>query len=219
MIDTSNFTLDTPVYISIMTPGYYIPELSTYTPLKVYTKIENVITIMNRGIKVEFPRQEKREISEKIEDILLEYEEKKQKLKKKYGDVGSNVDKALETIQEINDSKITKEEQRIEDENHIFEYDDVINRVVSNLRDGVDSRLVEMLSNSSGDRLEKEQQERKAKERIALKRKEALELVTLETESLRKIAQAGQFTDAFDERFDDIQFDAQTTTIPKGSKK
>ena len=221
MVDTSNFTLDTPVKISIMTPGFYIPELKTYTPLVSYASIEQVITIMNRGIKVDFPKQEKREISEKIEDILLEYEEKKRSLKEKFGgDVGSNVDKALDTIQEINDSKITKEEKLEEEENHIFEYDDVINRVVSNLRDGVDSRLVEMLNNSSSeDRLEREQRERKAKERISLKRKEALSLATIEAETIQKIAQAGQFNDSFDERYDDLQYDPQTTTVKSFKSK
>ena len=220
MIDTSNFTLDTPVKISIMTPGIYIPELTTYTPLISYASIEQVVTIMNRGIKVDFPKQEKREISEKIEDILLEYEEKKRSLKEKYGDVGSNIDKALDTIQEINDSKITQSEKIEEEEIHIFEYDDVINRVVSNLRDGVDSRLVEMLNNSSSeDRLEREQRERKAKERISLKRKEALSLATIEAETIQKIAQAGQFNDSFDEKYDNIQYDPQTTTVKSFKSK
>ena len=96
MVDTSNFTLDTPVKISIMQSGIYIPELQTYTPLVSYASLDEAISIMNRGIKVDFPQQEKREISEKIEDILLSYQEKKEELRDKYGEVGTNIDKAID---------------------------------------------------------------------------------------------------------------------------
>ncbi len=40
MVDTSKFTLDTPVKISVMTPGIYVPELQTYTPLESYDSID-----------------------------------------------------------------------------------------------------------------------------------------------------------------------------------
>lgn len=211
MVDTSKFDLDTPIKISIMTPGYYIPELQTYTPLKSYASIEEVINIMNRGIAVEFPQQEKKEISEKIEDILLEYEEKKQSLKKKYGEVGSNIDKALETIQEINDSKVTLDEEIKEREDHIFDYSDVTNRVIRNLRDGFDSKILDALS-SPEDRIKTEEEKRKSRERIAARRKEALEMLSLETETLQKLSQ-GQYS--FDDRYDNIEYEEQTTQIDK----
>jgi chromosome segregation ATPase len=211
MVDTSKFDLDTPIKISIMTPGYYIPELQTYTPLKSYASIEEVINIMNRGIAVEFPQQEKKEISEKIEDILLEYEEKKQSLKKKYGEVGSNIDKALETIQEINDSKVTLDEEIKEREDHIFDYSDVTNRVIRNLRDGFDSKILDALA-SPEDRIKTEEEKRKSRERVAARRKEALEMLSLETETLQKLSQ-GQYV--FDDRYDNIEYDEQTTQIDK----
>lgn len=212
MVDTSKFTLDTPIRISIMTPGYYIPELSTHTPLKTYASIEKVITIMNRGIKIDFPQQEKNEISEKIEDILLDYENRKHELKKQYGEVGSNVDKALEVIQEINDSKITPAEEKEERDNHIFDYSDVANRIVKNLRDNSDARLMELIKNPE-DRIADAEASRKSKERIRVMRKEALSMAALETDTIRKLAQNGKFNDAFDDNFIDLDYDEQTTTI------
>ena len=67
MIDTSKFTLDTSVKIKIMTPGYYIQELSSYTPLECYCSIEKIIAILNRGIVIDFPQQhpKEQEISKK----------------------------------------------------------------------------------------------------------------------------------------------------------
>lgn len=214
MVDTSKFTLNTPIKISISAPGYYIPELSTYTPLKSYASIEEVITIMNRGIKIEFPQQEKREISEKIEDILLEYEEKKQALKPKYGEVGTNVDKAIETIQEINDSKITKEEEEEDKNSHIFDYSDVTNRVIKNLKEGADMRIIDAMS-SPDDRIKKEEELRKSRERIAIRRKEALQMASMEAEAFAKLAQDGKFEYSFDNSVDDIDYMDQTTTIDK----
>lgn len=215
MVDVSKFTLDTPIKISIMTPGFYIPELSTYTPLKCYASIEKVITIMNRGIKVEFPQQEKNEISEKIEDILLEYEEKKRALKKTYGDVGTNIDKALEVVQEINDSKITVEEAKEEKDKHIFDYSDIAQRISRNLRDGVDGRLMEMMS-TPDDRIGEAEKIRKSKERVAIIKKEALSMASLETETLCKLAQNGRF-DLSDSELEMDYDDPSTTTV--SSKK
>ena len=56
-VDTSKFTIDTPVCIKVKTPGYWFPEFSTYSPLELYAPIEKVIAILNRGISVEFPQQ------------------------------------------------------------------------------------------------------------------------------------------------------------------
>jgi hypothetical protein len=216
MVDTSKFNLDTPIKISIMTPGFYIPELETYTPLKSYASIEKVITIMNRGIKIDFPQQEKNEISEKIEDFLLEYEEKKRALKKKYGEVGSNVDKALEVVQEINNSKITVDEEREEKENHIFDYSDIAQRISRNLREGVDNRMMEMIS-SSDDRIAEAEKIRKSKERVAAIKKEALAMASLETDALCNLAQNGKF-DLKDSELDMDYDDPSTKMVSRKNR-
>ena len=49
-VDTSKFTIDTPICIKVKTPGYWFPEFSTYSPLELYAPIEKVIAILNRGI-------------------------------------------------------------------------------------------------------------------------------------------------------------------------
>ena len=217
MIDTSSFTLDTPVKIKISTPGLYLPELETYTPCKSYASIEQVITIMNRGIAVEFPNQEKKEISEKIEDILLDYKNRQIQLKKKFGDVGSNVDTAITTVQEINDSKISPEELRKEDEEHIFEYGDVVKRIVDDFNGPRPDFANPDIYASGEDRIKKEKERREAKARIAAKRKAALELSKLETDTLRKLAQNANFD--FDDSIDELGLDTPTVFIPKSPNK
>ena len=164
MVDTSKFTYDTPIKIKILQPGFYLPEFSTYTPFESYASIEEAINIMNRGIPVEFPQQSKeREISRKVEDLLLDYAEKQEQLKKKFGNVGTNIETALDTIQEINDSKITKEEEIIEKNNHIFDMDDVYQRISRNLTvDSIDKIFDSDEFMDSDERLKKQTEERKS---------------------------------------------------------
>jgi hypothetical protein len=208
MVDTSKFTYDTPVKIKILQPGLYLPEFSTYTPFESYASIEEVINIMNRGIPVDFPQQSKeREISRKVEDLLLDYAEKQEELKKKYGNVGTNIETALDTIQEINDSKITKEEEIIEQNNHIFNMDDVTQRIARNLS----ADNIERLFDSDEfidpeERLKKQTEERKSRERNLKRKKEALEQTTMETDSLRRLIQDAKFDfSQTSKRFDDIE--------------
>ena len=42
MIDVNTLTLDSRIRIKILTPGIYIPELHTYTPLQTFASIENI---------------------------------------------------------------------------------------------------------------------------------------------------------------------------------
>ena len=174
MVDTSKFTLDTPVKISVMTPGIYVPELQTYTPLESYASIDECISILNRGIEIEFPQQEKNEITEKIEDILLDYEEKKRMVRKTHGDVGTNVSRALETVEEINNSRLTPEEIKAEEESHIFDFTETANRIVNNLKNDDDMFRFNALFNSGVDRIEEETKLRKARERNKLRKKDSL---------------------------------------------
>ena len=206
MVDTSKFTLDTPVKISVMTPGIYVPELQTYTPLESYASIDECISILNRGIEIEFPQQEKNEITEKIEDILLDYEEKKRMVRKTHGDVGTNVSRALETVEEINNSRLTPEEIKAEEESHIFDFTETANRIVNNLKNEDDMFRFNTLFNSGVDRIEEETKLRKARERNKLRKKEALELLTMETETYNKLANAGYTDNSFDEKYDSMDF-------------
>ncbi len=208
MIDTSNFTYDTTVKIKILQPGFYLPEFSTYTPFESYASIEEVINIMNRGIPVEFPKQSKeREISKKIEDLLLDYAERQEQLKKKYGNVGTNIETALDTIQEINDSKITKEEEIIEKNNHIFNMDDVNQRIIRNLNNDNIERLFDSDEFiDPEERLKRQTEERKSRERNLKRKKEALEQVSMETEALRKLIQDAKYDfNQTSSRFDDVE--------------
>ncbi len=136
MIDTSNYTMDTPVLIKIMdNPGTFIPELSTRTPLETYASINQVISIMNRtGLSIQFPKQsEEREISKKIEDLLLEYKEKCEIAESKGYIVENDVETALDTIQYINDSQMTKEELEEESNSHIFDCSKLAKRIYEDL--------------------------------------------------------------------------------------
>ncbi len=208
MVDTSKFTYDTPIKIKILQPGFYLPEFSTYTPFESYASIEEAINIMNRGIPVEFPQQSKeREISKKVEDLLLDYAEKQEQLKKKFGNVGTNIETALDTIQEINDSKITKEEEIIEKNNHIFDMDDVYQRISRNLTvDSIDKIFDSDEFIDSDERLKKQTEERKSRERINKLRKEALEQTSMETDAIRRLIQDAKFDfKQSSDRFDNVE--------------
>ena len=209
MIDTSKFTYDTPVKIKIVQSGIYLPEFSTYTPFESYASIEEVINIINRGITVEFPQQSKeQEISKKIEDLLFEYAEKQDQLKKKFGNVGTDIETALDTIQEINDSKITPEEERIERDNHIFKMDDVNERIARNLRNDTIEQIFESDEFIDPDeRLKKQTEERKARERNLKRKKEALEQMSMETDALRRLIQDGKFDfQQNSNKFDEVEY-------------
>ena len=206
MYDTSKLTLDTPVKIKIMSSGIYVPELKTYTPLESYASIDDCISIMNRGIEITFPQQTKNEITEKIEDILLEYEELRNKVKKTHGDVGTNVSVALDVVQEINDSKLTEEDIQHEKDQHIFDFEDISTRIARNLKNGDELFRIKNVFNENVDRLNEEEKLRKSRERNSVRKKEAMELAALEAETFNKLAQNGQFENAFDDSFDQIDF-------------
>ena len=217
MIDTSNFNLDTPVKINISEPGLYLPELETFTPARSYASIEQVITMLNRGINVKFPDQEKNEIGEKIEEILLIYKERQASLKKKYGDIGSNVENAINTIQELNDSKISMEEKQQEIEEQIFEYDDVVKHIVTSFNNPSSMDFTNPDIYATGeDRIEREKERRKSRERIAAKRKAALEMAKLETETYKKLTQQGNFN--FNDPAMQLDYDDTTVFLRKNSK-
>lgn len=206
MVDTSNFTLSTPVKISIITPGIYVPELQTYTPLECYTSIEDCISILNRGVKINFPKQEKNEIYEKIEDILLEYEEKRKIALRKTGTIGASAEKAIDTIMEITDSKKTPEDIIQEQDTHIFDYKETANRIADDLKNDDFMFRVNHMFNNSEDRIEEEARNRKARERNNLRKKEALEMITMETETFNKLASTGYSTNSFDDKYDSMDF-------------
>ena len=178
-LDTSNFTIDTPVLVSINKRGIYIPEVKGYTPIRCYIPIEKVITIMNRGIYVEFPNQsDQREISLKIEDIIYDYNLAKEEASKKKGvEVGTNVDNALDIIQDINETTKTKEVRDAEKESEsIFDYSEQTERIVKNLSNT--DFMARVLSDdakymTADERLEKAERDRKSRESLNRKKKMA----------------------------------------------
>lgn len=178
MVDVSNYTFDTPVLIKITEDvGTFVPELSTYTPLEAYASISQVISIMNRtGIPIEFPRQsEEREISKKIEDLLLDYNNKVKVAEDKGYFVENDVSNALNTIQYINDSNVTEEEIKEEKEKHIFEYEDIILRIYESLRGSELDRIFESEAYTQDkDILKEAEARRKAEDRIHNFRKQSL---------------------------------------------
>ena len=178
MVDVSKYNFDTPVLIKITDDvGTFVPELSTYTPLETYASISQVISIMNRtGIAIEFPKQSsEREISKKIEDLLLDYNNKVRAAEDKGYFVEGDINNALNTIQYINDSKITEDEIKEEIEKHIFEYDDIILRIYEDLRGSELDRIFESEAYTQDkDILKEAEKRRKAEDRIHNFKKESL---------------------------------------------
>ena len=178
MVDVSKYNFDTPVLIRITDDvGTFVPELSTYTPLETYASISQVISIMNRtGIAIEFPKQSsEREISKKIEDLLLDYNNKVKAAEDKGYFVEGDISNALNTIQYINDSKITEDEIKEEIEKHIFEYDDIILRIYEDLRGSELDRIFESEAYTQDkDILKESENRRKAEDRVHNFKKESL---------------------------------------------
>ena len=178
MVDVSKYNFDTPVLIKITDDvGTFVPELSTYTPLETYASISQVISIMNRtGIAIEFPKQSsEREISKKIEDLLLDYNNKVKAAEDKGYFVEGDISNALNTIQYINDSKITEDEIKEEIEKHIFEYDDIILRIYEDLRGSELDRIFESEAYTQDkDILKEAEKRRKAEDRVHNFKKESL---------------------------------------------
>ena len=178
MVDVSKYNFDTPVLIRITDDvGTFVPELSTYTPLETYASISQVISIMNRtGIAIEFPKQSsEREISKKIEDLLLDYNNKVKAAEDKGYFVEGDISNALNTIQYINDSKITEDEIKEEIEKHIFEYDDIILRIYEDLRGSELDRIFESEAYTQDkDILKEAENRRKAEDRVHNFKKESL---------------------------------------------
>ena len=178
MVDVSKYNFDTPVLIKITDDvGTFVPELSTYTPLETYASISQVISIMNRtGIAIEFPKQSsEREISKKIEDLLLDYNNKVKAAEDKGYFVEGDISNALNTIQYINDSKITEDEIKEEIEKHIFEYDDIILRIYEDLRGSELDRIFESEAYTQDkDILKESENRRKAEDRVHNFKKESL---------------------------------------------
>lgn len=199
MIDTSNYTLDTPILVSIKERGVWIPEINGYPPYEGYLSIEKIIQLLNRNIEVEYKKQgPAKEISKKIEDIMLQYEEKKAIILDKTGvEVGSNIDTALENIQNFNDSGV-KTQKEIDEEtaNKIFDYSVQTERFVKHLSN------VEFMSNlldespanlDAEERLKRAENERKSQESVRLQRKENLSELQLQTEAIKRMLQDAQY--------------------------
>lgn len=201
-LDTSNFTIDTPVLVSINKRGIYIPEIKGYTPIRCYIPIEKVITIMNRGIYVEFPNQsDQREISLKIEDIIYDYNLAKEEASKKKGvEVGTNVDNALDIIQDINETTKTKEIRDAEKESEsIFDYSEQTERIVKNLSNT--DFMARVLSDdakymTADERLEKAERDRKSRESLNRKKKMAYQDLSDQAAALNLLMQDAKYEES-----------------------
>ena len=201
-LDTSNFTIDTPVLVSINKRGIYLPEVKGYTPIRCYIPIEKVITIMNRGIYVEFPNQsDQREISLKIEDIIHDYNLAKEEASKKKGvEVGTNVDNALDIIQDINETTKTKEVRDAEKESEsIFDYSEQTERIVKNLSNT--DFMARVLSDdakymTADERLEKAENDRKARESLNRKKKMAYQDLSDQAAALNLLMQDAKYEES-----------------------
>lgn len=201
-LDTSNFTIDTPVLVSINKRGIYIPEVKGYTPIRCYIPIEKVITIMNRGIYVEFPNQsDQREISLKIEDIIHDYNLVKEEASKKKGvEVGTNIDNALDIIQDINETTKTKEVRDAEKESEsIFDYSEQTERIVKNLSNT--DFMARVLSDdakymTADERLEKAERDRKSRESLNRKKKMAYQDLSDQAAALNLLMQDAKYEES-----------------------
>lgn len=219
-IDVSKFTIDTPVEIKISTPGFWFPEFSTYSPLNLYAPIHKVIAILNRGITVEFPQQSsKNEISNKIEEFIIEYELKRQKAEKKGYIDANRVDTAIETIQEINDSKITPLDTLEEREKHLFDYSDITERIVNNLSNQTFDRVFESDDYISADeRIKKADIARKHKEIIDRRKAEARQMLTYEAEAINKLVKDAKWEDEVVSEVNDLPI-VEPSTVSDAPKR
>ena len=201
-VDTSKFTIDTPVYIKIKTPGYWFPEFSTYSPLELYASISKVIAILNRGISVEFPQQSsKNEISNKIEEFILEYEMKRQRAEKK-GYVDAN--------------RVDTAEER---EKHIFDYSDITNRIVTNLSNQVFDRVFESDDYMSAEeRIKKEDRSRKSRAIIEKRKAESRQLLKYEADAINKLVRDAKWEDEVVMEADQLEI-IEPSTVSDMSKK
>ena len=89
--------------------------------------------------------------------------------------VEGDINNALNTIQYINDSKITEDEIKEEIEKHIFEYDDIILRIYEDLRGSELDRIFESEEYTQDkDILKEAEKRRKAEDRVHNFKKESL---------------------------------------------
>lgn len=197
MIDVSNINLDTPVKIKIMNgAGTWIPELNTYAPVETYASVDQVCSILNRGISIDFPKQSsEKELTRKIEDILLDYREALNKVKKKNGFIEANdMDTALDILQEINDS-VSPIELKEELNKTIFYYSDITNRILMDLND---AQMLKIFDSddfvTSEERLDKQERMNAARKRVALYRKEACEYNQLEAETYERYSNGSEIS-------------------------
>lgn len=169
MVDVSKYDINTPVLIKMMSPvGVEIPELNTKIPLESYASIAQVISIMNRGLIVDFPKEsEEHEISKKIEDIMLDYKEKVDIAENKGYIVENHIETALDTIQYINNTSMTEEEQKEELEKHIFDYPEILDRIYRDLRGSELDHIFDGEEYNQGvDRIKEAEKQRHAWERV-----------------------------------------------------
>ena len=222
MVDVSNYTFDTPILINIMRPGgVYIPELKTYTPLETYSSIEDVICILNRGIIVTFPKESsEKEISKKIEEMILLYKEKESLAREKAGYVGTDINQALDTIQNINDTAITLEEAEKELENNLFEYSDITNRIVRNLSNNMFSQIFDSDDfKSATDRMDEIERERKSRDRLEKQKSIVRKNLTEDADLYLKLVEDKEYIYGILKWYDNIVFTDFGEKEPEAKKK
>ena len=224
MVDVSNMTLSTPVKVIIRGPsGVWIPELSTYTPLESYASVEQVINMMNRGLYPEFPKQSsQKEITNKIEELLLDYHEKLNKANEKCGyEVAPAMDTALDTIQEINDTKLTRKEEVEELNKNLFYIKDIELWIIRNLSDNNFDRVFDSDEFvTPEERVKNADKLRKATERMHEMRNEALKDHALENETYMRYASGiNESYEFISGIYGELELDSNLTTPFQKKKK
>lgn len=164
-------TYDTPVLIKIIDGvGTYIPELKTYVPLESYASVAEIIQIMNRGIYVEFPKQSKElEISKAIESLMIEYMETLKIARSKKGDnVGTDINNAIDVVQDMNNTKKSVDQLNVEEnETSIFKSDSESRHVMEVLLNNDPVNIFESDDYIDPDkRIERYERERKVRKLI-----------------------------------------------------
>lgn len=177
MLDVSTYDINTPVLIRMMRPvGVEIPELHSRIPIESYASIAQIISIMNRGLDIDFPKEsEEHEISKKIEDIMIEYKAKSELAQEKGYLVENTIETALDTIQNKNNTSLTEKEAEEEFSRHIFTYQDILERIYNNLHGSELDHIFETDDYKKGvDRIQEAKIQRIARERLNKFKKEYL---------------------------------------------
>lgn len=191
-IDPSTINLDTRLHVKILSPaGQYLPEVSAYIPYESTIRVQTAIEIMNRGISIDFVGQSsKKEISKRVEDLILEYMEQVDRIREVKPYAGTDVNTALDVIQDINESRDICSLTTINDNDEdIFSYKEAADNIKKDLSDNTFRKIFssDFYKKKNGeDPFISEERKRKHEEALKERKKKVREMNKLIDDTWKK---------------------------------